>query len=297
MTSWDRKIHLSFPGWKWAASAVAIIVLVWAILLGTRARQEPTRCAPGLTAMGARCCATGQGLSAGQCVGSAEECPAPLALVKEPLVGCVLPADKVSFEAGTVTLGPTDWDSVDVVERHVVAVRAFSLDRSEVTHHQFQKCVRAGLCKPLGDSALVEPGRPVTSISATDAEQFCAFQAGRLPTPAEWIYAASGSEGRRFPWGPHGLVCRRAAFGLVDGPCAHEGILPDWAGAHPDGQTPEGVFDLAGNVSEWTRDEQGTTSVRGGSFRSRTAGELKVWSTHPPRPGDDVGFRCAYPHD
>jgi formylglycine-generating enzyme required for sulfatase activity len=206
-----------------------------------------------------------------------------------------VPPDKISFEAGSVTVGPTDWDSVDVVKKNTVAVRPFAIDRSEVTHHQFQKCVRAGLCKPLADADGAEPGRPVTSISPARANEFCAFQAGRLPKPAEWIFAASGPDGRRFPWGEHGLVCRRAAFGLVDGPCSKEGIFPDLAGAHPDGKTEEGLHDLAGNVGEWTLDETGKATVRGGSFRSKTAGNLKVWSTEAPQVRDDVGFRCVYP--
>lgn len=295
MSTWDRKIHLGFRGWKWVASSLAVVVLAWIVLLGTRARQEPARCGLGLVSMGARCCAPGQGLSAGQCVGLPEACPAPFVLVKEPVPGCVMPLEKIAIEAGSVTLGPTDWDSVDVVEKHTVAVRPFAMDSIEVTHHEFQKCVRAGLCKPLSDREGAEPGQPVAGISPARANDFCAFRAGRLPTPAEWIFAASGTEGRRFPWGQHGLVCRRAGFGLVDGPCAQEGIFPDLAGAHPDGQTQSGLHDLAGNVAEWTLDEAGRASVRGGSFRSKTAGDLKVWSTTTPQLRDDVGFRCVYP--
>jgi formylglycine-generating enzyme required for sulfatase activity len=182
-----------------------------------------------------------------------------------------------------------------VVEKTTVVVLPFAIDRSEVTHSQFDSCVRAGLCTAAPSQKDAEPGQPITGISHKGATQYCAFHAGRLPTPAEWIFAASGADARRFPWGAHGLVCRRAAFGLVDGPCAEEGIFPDLAGVHPDGASPDGIFDLAGNVAEWTLTEDGIPSVRGGSFRSKTASNLKVWSTRPAAEADDAGFRCAYP--
>jgi hypothetical protein len=93
-------------------------------------------------------------------------------------------------------------------------------------------------------------------------------------------------------------VCRRASFGLVDGPCSGEGSSPDLVGARPDGKTPEGIFDLAGNVAEWTRDPDGRFRARGGSFRSRVAAELVTAAVElsPPHAAY-VGFRCAYPAD
>lgn len=295
MRSWNRQLNLHFRGWRWIAAALGLIVILWAIVLGTRARRGPNRCAPGFEAMGARCCAPGQALSAGKCVGMPSRCPPPFELIRDPTPGCAFPSQKVAIDGGSVTLGPTDWDSVEVIERTTVAVRPFSIDQTEVTHAQFESCTRAGLCTAFTAPEDVEPGAPVTGISWAAAAEYCAYLAGRLPTPAEWIFTASGQGGRRFPWGAHGLVCRRAAFGLVDGPCAEEGIYPDLAGAHPDGQTPDGVLDLAGNAGEWTVAEDGSASVRGGSFRSKTAGELKVWSTKSAKEADDVGFRCVYP--
>lgn len=292
MSNWDRKLDLGFRGWKWATGALGLSAIFWVVLWGTNARKEPARCSPGFTPIDARCCAPGQGSSAGQCVGVPNSCPAPFLLMKEPTPGCVHPEARVLIDGGSVTLGPTDWDSVEVVEKHTVAVRTFSIDQIEVTAHRYGKCVADGLCDPLPSG--MEPGQPVTGLSAPMAQKFCASVAGRLPTPAEWVYAASGTEGRRFPWGPHGLVCRRVAFGLADGPCAEDGISPDLAGQRPDGVTPEGVADLAGNAAEWAMDEAGRVSVHGGSFRSKNAGELKVWSTGRPIASDEVGFRCVY---
>jgi formylglycine-generating enzyme required for sulfatase activity len=138
-------------------------------------------------------------------------------------------------------------------------------------------------------------GEPVRGVTPDEADTFCSYAGGRLPTGAEWILAASGAEARRFPWGATGLVCRRAAFGLVTGPCAEQGVSPELAGSRPDGSTPDGVADLAGNVAEWTRERDGSVRARGGSFRTRTAAELKGWSA-VGRSGaaDDIGFRCAF---
>lgn len=295
MSTWDRKLDLGFRGWKWVTSALGASAVAWVVLLGTRARDEPTRCPAGFLSMDARCCAQGQGSSAGQCVGLPEFCPAPFQLVKDPTPGCVHPNERILIEGGSVTLGPTDWDSIEVVEKRTVVVRSFMMDQVEVTAHRYLRCVADGLCEAL--PVEMEPGRPVTGLSPESALKYCASAAGRLPTPAEWVYAASGPEGRRFPWGAHGLVCRRASFGLLNGPCAHGGILPDLAGQHPDGNTPEGIFDLSGNVSEWALTDTGQASVHGGSFRSKNAGDLKAWSTKPPKASDEVGFRCVYPLD
>ena len=132
-------------------------------------------------------------------------------------------------------------------------------------------------------------------VTPDEAEAFCAYAGGRLPTGAEWTLAATGAEARRFPWGFTGLVCRRAAFGIATGPCAEGGDSPELAGSRPDGSTPDGIADLAGNVAEWTRERDGSVRARGGSFRVRTAAELKGWSA-VGRSGaaDDVGFRCVF---
>jgi hypothetical protein len=106
---------------------------------------------------------------------------------------------------------------------------------------------------------------------------------------------ATGAQSRRFPWGQTGLACRRAAYGVVAGPCAEQGNQPDVTGCHEDGRSPEGLFDLSGNVAEIAVDAQGKAWACGGSFRSRTALELKSWACVAfEGPADDVGFRCAY---
>ena len=115
------------------------------------------------------------------------------------------------------------------------------------------------------------------------------------PQTPRWVFAAAGSDARRFPWGPTGLVCRRAAFGLTAGPCGRGAASPEVAGLRPDGATPDGLLDMAGNVAEWTVEPDGTHAARGGSYRSRVAAELKSWSREPAvAPAPHIGFRCVY---
>jgi formylglycine-generating enzyme required for sulfatase activity len=197
----------------------------------------------------------------------------------------------VAFAGGRLPAGAVDWQVG--ANGANLEVAPFAIDRGEVTLARYAECTRARLCEraPGGN----EPGLPVTGLDAAAAERFCAFAKGRLPSSAEWRFAAAGKEGRRFPWGFTGLVCRRASFGLVTGPCGNDATGPDLVGARPDGATPEGVLDLSGNVAEWTRDPDGRYRARGGSYRSRVAAELLTAAVEIPEAGaPHVGFRCAY---
>jgi formylglycine-generating enzyme required for sulfatase activity len=200
---------------------------------------------------------------------------------------------KVELAGGRLPAGAADWQRAPGATEADLDVAPFAIDRGEVTASRYAACVRANACASLGVN--LEPGLPVTGLDPASAEAFCRYAGGRLPTSAEWRFAASGSEGRRFPWGFTGLVCRRSVFGLVTGPCSTDGAGPDLVGSRPDGQTPEGVFDLSGNVAEWTKDPRGGYRARGGSFRSRVAAELVSAAVESPEPrASHVGFRCAY---
>lgn len=261
-----------------AAAFGATIALGVVLFVARRERADPARCPPGLVPLGSRCCAPGQRLEVGACAGVPLTCPEGLAKSER---GCVALPRRVRIAGGSLTLAPSDWEAEGLVAR-TIAVAALELDAVEVTNERFGR----------GD----EPGLPVTRVSADDAEGFCRSAGGRLPTADEWLFAAAGSAARRFPWGPTGLVCRRASFGLVDGPCATGATGPELAGARPDGKSPDGVLDLSGNVAEWARLPDGSARAHGGSFRSRVAGELKSWSSEAGgAPADHVGFRCAYP--
>jgi formylglycine-generating enzyme required for sulfatase activity len=148
-------------------------------------------------------------------------------------------------------------------------------------------------------------------MTRAEAQAFCEGKGGRLPTEDEWIVAAVSAMNppRRYPWGDTGAVCRRAAWGLKDGPCAH-GLReagPDTVGAHPDGDTPLGLHDMAGNVAEWVSDDVSGEGPRntseagiakGGSWSSALAAELRIWARlelEPESHDSRVGVRCVYP--
>jgi hypothetical protein len=268
-------------------SAIAIIVR-----FAEAERRIPARCPAGLEAQGSRCCGIGQGLSATlQCTGSATTCAREMQ--RDDSGACVSPEARTHISGGVSHFGAADWEG-SAEPPHDVNVAAFDIDRTEVSVARFRQCARAGACSQISDES--EPGRPVRNVSPAEALSFCAFAGGRLPSSDEWLFAAAGSIGRRYPWGNTGLVCRRASFGLVAGPCAHGASGPDLAGARPDGATPEGVLDLAGNVAEWTREPDGSFVARGGSYRSEIASDLKTWAVEARKSrAAHVGFRCAYP--
>src|SRR6185312_3646616 len=173
-------------------------------------------------------------------------------------------------------------------------VAPFDLDALEVTESRWSACATAGACPSLELSG--EPGRAVAGVTFDDASRFCAWAGGALPTRDQLAFAAAGRSGRRYAWGDTGAVCRRAAWGLVAGPCGWGARGPELAGSHPDGASPEGVLDLAGNVAEWANAADGSAEVRGGSYADGAANALRAWQRRviPPGPRSrEIGFRCA----
>lgn len=255
--------------------------------LALEQRTPPERCPAGMALTGQRCCGVGQHLIAGACAGNASSCSSTQMLASDGQ--CIARHGLARLRAGELYIGAADWDGESGAERFPrTRVAEFRIDKTEVTLARWRSC---STCAELPGA----PGLPVGGVTPEQAESFCRSQRGRLPTSAEWVWAAAGGDARRYPWGQSGLVCRRAAFGLEHGPCASLGG-PELAGSRPDGATPEGVLDLAGNVAEWTRDATGGYAARGGSFRSRSAAELKSWAALPDRaPAPYIGFRCAYP--
>jgi formylglycine-generating enzyme required for sulfatase activity len=270
---------------------VGLAVLGLAALAVTRValdqRLPPGRCPSGMVTQGSRCCGEGQTLVERACSGRASRCAVTQDL--DANGQCVARFGVVSFAGGELAIGAADWEGATGGERFPhTRVDPFRLDASEVTLERWRSCstcpARAG-----------EPGLPLTDVSAADAEAFCRSQGGRLPSGAEWVWAAAGSSARRYAWGNSGLVCRRAAFGLAHGPCAEAGGA-ELAGSRPDGASPEGVLDLSGNVAEWTREAAGSYLARGGSYRSTAAADLKSWAASAaPEKALYIGFRCAYP--
>jgi formylglycine-generating enzyme required for sulfatase activity len=226
---------------------------------------------------------------------------------------------------GTFRAGERTGPLRDTVTYHRVA--PFLLDATEVTVAAYGACVEAGRCTPAAGTVRSEDIRrseraersshcnqaradraehPVNCVDWAQARAYCEWAGKRLPSEAEWEWAArNGAAGTPFPWGdepPGTRICWRG--GAAEGGAA-PGTCP--VGSHPEGDTA-GIADLAGNVAEWTssadeigadsRGRGGTTVriARGGGFLDADAWRVSATvrlAALPWERRDDLGFRCA----
>lgn len=152
--------------------------------------------------------------------------------------------------AGCFQMGQDEGGEPDERPAHRVCVDGFQLERTEVTNEAYGACVRAKACpRPRSFSArhFGRPKQPVVGVTWHAAAAYCAWVGRRLPSEAEWEWAATGPRRRRFPWGDEPPDPSRASFGWQ-----HHG--PDDVGGHPAGAGPFGHLDLGGNVWEWVAD-------------------------------------------
>jgi formylglycine-generating enzyme len=188
------------------------------------------------------------------------------------------PEGMVYVPGGTFDMGPPQSVTMGKAPQRV-QVSPFFLDRTEVTVAAYLACVRAKGCtasKPgEGCNATAKKPRlqhPMNCITKRQAEQYCAAQGKRLPSAAEWEFAARGTDGRIYPWGDAAAVeqlCWQGKiFGVGSGRAGGvaENTCP--VGSFPDGASPFGALDMAGNVAEWTTTEE-TESAGPGGFRAR----------------------------
>ena len=199
--------------------------------------------------------------------------------------------------------------------QHEVFTDRFEIMAYEVTNLQYAQCVRAGICFGAGSSVEKSNEKidhPVSSVSWEEAQAYCAYAGGRLPSEAEWEKAARGGlEAMPYPWGNSDPICQSGAdHGALSSDCNLKDALPVGS-FQPNGF---GVYDMAGNVWEWVADwydagyysispasnpigpELGEKrAIRGGSW-GNNINFLRVafrYSLSPEQRSDVIGFRCV----
>jgi formylglycine-generating enzyme required for sulfatase activity len=292
-------------------------------------------------------------LSFGQApAGGADRVPLPAPSRPDPIVTLhATGSSRVLIPAGTFTMG-SGSDEIEVairlckkeahddescekpfvneLEPHQVTLSAYYIDRTEVTVSAYRRCVEVGRCAAppyaSGGRRFDQPDYPVTLVSWNDANDYCRFVGGRLPTEAEWERAARGSPGRRFPWGNlynkslanHGRSSIGARpVGETDDSDGFDELAP--VGSFPAGRTPDGIDDMAGNAEEWVADaiddfvgphypassEVNPKGASAGAFRVVRGGSCRIgaawlrgaarwfWLASDRR--TFRGFRCVHP--
>lgn len=211
----------------------------------------------------------------------------------------------IFFEGGNFLMGNNAVrEEAPEAEVHV---EPFYMDKYPVTVAQYATYLKDTGAEEPGcwrDPQYNGPDQPVVGVSWYEAAAYAAWAGKQLPSEMQWEFAARGRENRRYPWGQLPPDNTRCNFRNYLG-------MPSMVSMHEDGQTPEGVFDMAGNVYEWTLDpyapytrlREGALnpadgprkSTRGGCFESNVE-EITTTARKgffPNERKNNMGFRCV----
>jgi formylglycine-generating enzyme required for sulfatase activity len=257
----------------------------------------------------------------------------PMALVPAGPFTMGVNPDEALAECQKIYYAPTACDRKfyeDSEPAHTVTLDDFYIDVYEVTNSRYAECVGAGACTIPSNKSSYSRGDyytspdyadyPVIFVSWEQARAYCEWRGGRLPTEAEWEKAARGTDGRFYPWGNtfDGTKANYCDKNCVKGwrDTKNDDGYPEIAavGSYPQGVSPFGIFDMAGNVQEWVADWRdpfyfatspaqnpigpeagGGRVLRGGAWFS-PADFLLTFNRDPAAPEfqeNTTGFRCV----
>jgi sulfatase modifying factor 1 len=239
-----------------------------------------------------------------------------------PVVPCTAadtPGCVVSVPSGTFNMGLA---GVAEPVHEVILSADFDLQRYEVSVGEYRACVVGGACTDPGTGGGCNwspatgsrENHPVNCVAWSQADAYCAWLGGTLPTEAQWEHAARGAGDRTYPWGEGSPTCALANHAPGGTPCVG-GTAAVNDGTYRGGASAFGVWQMAGNVWEWTADwyevtysctapcrdpfgpATGTERViRGGAWdvESGFVRSAVRSGALPEMTDDDLGFRCAW---
>lgn len=214
--------------------------------------------------------------------------------------------------AGEFIMGSEKGEADEQPVRNI-NLDAFYIDKYEVTNLLYSKCVDNEACnKPVDTSKFENPkyaDHPVAFVNWYMAKNYCDWRGARLPTEAEWEKAARGADGKTYPWGED-IDCSYSNYRRTDGIYCVE--MSTVVGSYDIGKSIYGVYDLAGNVTEWVSslkmqypydandgrensNSAGARILRGGSWNNKSPlirSSDRSWNV-PSEAKFDYGFRCV----
>jgi len=228
--------------------------------------------------------------------------------------------DTVLIPAGEFLMGsPEGVGQADEHPAHKVYLDAYYIDRYEVSGKDFEQYLSANPAQHPTITGWwdrkIRPDmadKPVIGLRWERCLNYCVWRGKRLPTEAEWERAAGGLTQRLHPWGNEPATQKRANFGR----CCFimKGEILRKSGSHEEGKTPEGVYDMSGNIAEWVYDwydknfyqsspyknpkgpEQGKRhTIRGGAWNS-VSDYMRSGNRYGHDDGKDfygIGCRCV----
>jgi len=221
--------------------------------------------------------------------------------------------EMIYIPGGTFVMGD------DATGTFTVTLKPYLIGKCEITNAEYRQFAKLfGLAFPV---PYAYDQLPVVNLDWETCDAFAVWAGGRLPTEAEWEFAARSDDGREFPWGNEWDAHLANGNDDIPPPAVPDGSKDGFThlapvGLYPSGASPFGVMDMAGNVWEWVADWHGEYPdeavtdykgpasgvrkvLRGGSYRTNRLNLRTFHRAYLPPTGrkPDVGFRiaCDYP--